>query len=187
MLAYLWTIAVLLCVVFTFLHPTKEGFLTGLVFLPSIVVPEIFQSLSLAFHGLPYFTACLLAVAGSLFFICKYNNTSSLSSSIQSLLILEVALIAFCAIYAWGNHWDVYVSNYIFDITGVSLAATLVEDYNKQNWLQLLIFSLYYLLVAATLFDRRTRKEVGDGNGCIDFMVDKRIISPLHLRGLDKC
>ena len=104
---------------------------------------------------------------------------SRVEYAVKLLLLFEVVFNIF-GLWDWYNWIHIYVSNFLFDLSGVSLSAMLGE-----MWIYNSVVIIYYAVAVWVLYDRRSRKKYV-GNGILQFIGDALIPLLVRFKGILK-
>lgn len=178
MFVTLWLILLCICTYYAVTHPLKQGAGIGLLFILSAIIPYLCQILiglsQPEMHMLS--TMSLFAVMA----VVVLLEDTKISTRMFFLALGGVVMNMF-GLASWFEYYYIYLSNYLFDIFGVSLVVMLGE-----NWIYNTAVILYYLIAMYILYDKEDRKQYV-GNGVLQFLGDTVFSYYLRFRDAEEC
>lgn len=165
------------------MHPTKEGVSIGSIFLLSILTPELLSNIGFVDHW--YFSACFLGILLSMCLLQGNFGEYKLANKLITLLLFIEIPLNVIGIFVEKYYLDVALNNYLYYNYNIAPAIYWVNDYQKENWLYLLLATINYTIALYLLIDREGRKE-NVGFGIAQLLGDKLLSPNLRFKGMAK-
>jgi hypothetical protein len=179
----IWGVLIFLCFICCITHPTKIGIGIGAIFLAVAILPEPIKQMAHYFLSIPkegwlsYTIQAMVVMLGII--VLSTAAYSKLYSAVMLLFVGEMVINVF-GIISWGSHLSIYASNYIFDLSGVSLAYM----YGNQ-WLYNTALYIYYMMAIVVLYDKAGRKQ-NDGYWILQCIGNSLLAPNIRFKGMDK-
>jgi hypothetical protein len=173
----LWTLLIIVCILITFTHPTKQGFAVCGVFLSTVLLSVFILEVVSIPEGYDYLIYSLSSVLGM---ICLLGMKHiSLLYKVLGILLVQLG-INYLGSESWFNYYYIHVNNYLQETIGLAPITYLGE-----LWIYNSVIIAYYMVAAYILYDREGRsKHVG--NGALQFIADSFLAPAIGFKGMAK-